>query len=107
MALVATPPVATRMGCSSPFVFDFTLQMVEGMLKSRKGDRLTVYLDWGRYDVRNPDEAWDMAEMSNRLSVALEDAGHRVYGGQVNTGSDWPSWKNRTDALLKALFPRA
>ena len=28
-----------------------------------------------------------------------------VDGGEVNDGTGWSSWRNRTDVLLAALFP--
>ena len=35
----------------------------------------------------------------------LRAAGYDFVGGEAHDGMGWPSWRNRTDALLEALFP--
>ncbi len=66
---------------------------------------LTIYLDWGRWDFRSPHEAWDMRAASQRWWDLLRERGWRPTGGEVLDGTDWASWRERTDRLLAALFP--
>ena len=43
--------------------------------------------------------------IARQLAEALKAKGFRVEGGQVNDGTGWPSWNNRTDRMLRALLP--
>lgn len=66
---------------------------------------LRLYLEWGIYGVRNPQEVWD-----NRLKLAeraqqLRDLGYDVAGGEAADGVGWASWRNRADVALRAILP--
>lgn len=66
---------------------------------------LTVYLDWGRYDLRAPFEGWDFVSGNRRFAEALREKGHTSAGGEAPAGYGWGSWRTRTDRMLQALFP--
>ena len=66
---------------------------------------LRMYLEWGVYGVRNPQEVWD-----NRVKLAtraeqLRSLGYDVPGGEVQDGVGWASWRNRADVMLQAILP--
>ncbi len=103
---VKRPDLVNRIGGQSLFLFDSFSPDIVGLLKSPSEQPLNVYLDWGKYDFRNPHEAWDLGAKNRRIAETLEEKGYRPAGGEVNDGTGWPSWKNRTDRLLIALFPR-
>ena len=66
---------------------------------------LELYIEWGTYDMKSPDENWDMRAVARAVVEALVDRGHTVAGGEVPDGAGWSSWKNRTDRVLRSLFP--
>ena len=66
---------------------------------------LDLYLEWGAYDVQSPDENWDFRNAAREVFEFLVDRGYAVTGGQVPDGTGWSSWKNRTDRVLRSLFP--
>ena len=98
------PKLVSRLGGQSMFIFDSFTPKIEPMFTSPSEQPLTIYLDWGKYDFRNPVEAWDMGETNRELAEALKGKGFRLDGGQVNDGSGWSSWSNRIDRMLTALF---
>ena len=55
---------------------------------------------------RSEFENWDLADLNRRVADFFEERGYSVAGGEIHDGSGWPSWRNRTDVLLKALFPK-
>ena len=74
-------------------------------LRPAHEQRLEVYLDWGKYDLRNSHEAWSMAEDSRRFFERLQDLGYGPAGGEVHAGAGWASWRNRTHSWLTTLLP--
>ncbi len=66
---------------------------------------LRVYLDWGVYGVRNPQEVWDNRVKSADRAQQLRDLGYEVLGGEVPDGVGWASWRNHADAVLRAILP--
>jgi hypothetical protein len=62
-------------------------------------------MDWGKYDLRSPDERWHMGDQNRSLVAMLKERGYTPSGGEVHDGAGWSSWSNRTDTLLEALFP--
>lgn len=81
--------------------------MIQSLMPTA-GDWLTdIYLDWGKYDWRSPNEGAgsDGISMSKTFARLLNEKGYKFAGGQVNDGRGWSSWQNRTDKLFEALFP--
>ena len=99
------PHLIGKLGCQSPVMFGMSNEHLEGELTPFEGKPLDVYLEWGKYDLRNPDEAWDMAKQNAEFADLLSRKGQHVDGGEVHDGTGWSSWHNRTDLLLAALFP--
>ncbi len=69
------------------------------------GQDLRIYVDWGKYDVRSPNEGVDVRLVSRDFVKLLRENGFQVAGGEINDGSGWANWKNRTDKVFEALFP--
>lgn len=67
---------------------------------------MAIYVDWGRYDMRNPQEAWDMSQSSPALVEMLKSKGINVRGKEYPQGTDWTSWKHRTGDLLSWMLPK-
>lgn len=97
--------VARKVACQSPFVFDGMVGPLVGMYAGMQGDKPMIYLDWGKYDLRSTHENWNTADRTRELAEKLRGAGCTIKGGEANDGCDWPSWRNRTDDILAALFP--
>ena len=88
----------------SPLVFDQARTMaIGGFQKIDQPTRL--YVEWGRFDMHNPVENWDIREMANTMKTEIaKNSQVRVLGGRVNDSTDWGSWKYRFDKVVEALF---
>ncbi len=85
----------------SPLVFG-----VAGLMPGINGIKTPtrIYMDWGRFDMHNPVENWDLRIYSKEIFEALEQNEFiSVSGGMVNDSADWASWKNRYDEVLKVV----
>ncbi len=67
---------------------------------------LRLYLDWGVYGLRNPQEVWDNRAKSSERAEQLRNLGYEVAGGELPDGVGWASWRNHADAVLRAILPR-
>lgn len=101
------PGVVEKVGVQSPFIFEMMRGPIDEYLKGPKELPLTIYMEWGKYDLRNPHESWDMGEVAKEFADSLKKKGYKITGGEVHDGMGWSSWRNRTDVMLKALFPNA
>jgi enterochelin esterase-like enzyme/outer membrane protein assembly factor BamB len=79
---------------------DLLLNLVRGS----STQPLLTYLDWGKYDARNATNETDVRGYSTKLNQILKQEGHKVAGGESNTGSDIGSWRIRTDKILETFF---
>ncbi len=104
-AAVGQPGLVGKVATQSAFVFEFAWDPLMPMVKSAEENPLQIYMDWGKYDLRSYYENWDLANLNRRVANYLDEKGYQVAGGEIHDGSGWPSWRNRTDALLEALFP--
>lgn len=66
---------------------------------------LRLYLDWGTYDYRYASYEYDARRFSQSFVKMLRGKNYQVAGGEVNEGSDYASWRRRTDRILEAFFP--
>lgn len=98
------PAEAAKVGTHSAVMLDFMRSMLEP-LPSAAEHPFEIYMDWGKYDLRNPDEAWDMVELNENLTDLLRERGHALAGRESHEGPGWAIWQNRIDDLLSALFP--
>lgn len=99
------PGSVGRLTVQSLYIFEFLRAMLEP-LPSASDLPLKVHIEWGRYDLRNPHEAWDIRKSDGDFVKELRDRGFSVSGGEVIEGTGWPSWRNRTNVLLESLFPK-
>lgn len=106
VAMICTfgrPKVFGKLALQSPFMVD--TKAIDPLLKTAAERPLRIYLDWGKYDLRSPLDSWSMAEMGRKLDALLRERGYAPVGGEAHDGTDWPSWKNRTDVLFESIFP--
>ena len=68
---------------------------------------LQLYADWGKYDYRYPSYEYDVRGFSRRFVEVLQNKKYRIAGGEVNEGSDYASWRRRTDKILESFFPNS
>jgi outer membrane protein assembly factor BamB/enterochelin esterase-like enzyme len=94
---------AQRLGVQSPFMIDTT--DIEGEIPSADHRPMTIYLDWGRYDLRDTVADWSIAETGRALDKHFREKGYEPRGGEVNDGTGWSSWRHHVDDLLAGLFP--
>jgi len=93
-----------KAGALSMFMFGSMKKSLEPTISSANKP-LDLYLDWGKYDLRSPDEAWDLAQANRDFVKTLRDRGFHPKGGELHEGTGWSSWKNRTETVFSALFP--
>ncbi len=101
----AHPDVMGKVGCQSTFMFGSMRKELDPLVTTASEKPLLIYLDWGKYDLRNSHEAWDMAETNRKFAKTLRGKGYMLAGDEVNDGTGWSSWQNRTGDLFEALFP--
>ncbi len=94
-----------KVGTLSMFSFGSVEKGLIPNVMTAKSQRMQLYMDWGKYDLRNPDEAWDLAKTNREFASYLRDRGFKPQGGELNEGTGWSSWKNRTEAVFSSLFP--
>ncbi len=80
-------------------------ELKEVITEEAEKQPLRVYLDWGKYDLRSPVEAWDIRVENQQLARHIGDKGYKVAGGEAPTGYGWASWRTRTHEILKTFFP--
>lgn len=102
---IANKGVVGKVGCQSPFMFGSMAKALEPAIDGAKGTPIEFYIEWGKYDYRNPHENWDLGNAAKEFAAMLASKGFKVTGGEVHEGTDWPSWRNRYDKLFAALFP--
>ena len=105
MALAANPQTFGISSVQSPLVFESIRTM---LLDSFAGlqQPVEIRIEWGRYDMFNPAENWDMRTMTESLASELKkNENVTVTGGMVNDSTDWSSWQNRVDQILRLLGP--
>ena len=56
-------------------------------------------------DLRSPLESVDLVEAGRTVARLLRAGGYTFSGGEINAGTGWGSWKNRTDKVLGTFFP--
>lgn len=90
----------------SPLVFDQARAMaIEGFQKIKSPTNL--YLEWGRFDMHNPVENWDIRKMARTMHDEIKsNSAVNLSGGMVNDSTDWGSWKFRFDRIVTELFAK-
>lgn len=98
------PAMADRLALQSVYYLTVDWNKLEPVIQAAGRPPLQVYLEWGAYDIQNPQEAWDARETARALRGFLRAHGARVTGGEVPDGTGFQSWKNRTDVVLRFLL---
>ncbi len=99
------PGLVRKVGTQSAFMFTTSMQKLELLIATAGDLPLDIYLEWGKYDLRNPHENWDLGKTNVELGDLLKQRGYTFTGGEVHDGTGWSSWRNRTDKLFQTLFP--
>jgi outer membrane protein assembly factor BamB len=98
------PSLIGGFATQSAFLQDNVLNPLRKMIKDSENP-MRIYMDWSLYDFRSTTEAWDNGTENKKFYAYLREKGYRPAGGEFHEGAGWPSWRNRTDRLLAALFP--
>lgn len=106
-AALRAPAPFGKLGLQSTMLFTETEEELEKVLAQAGNTRepLEITMEWSRYELRAEREAWNMGPVNERWARRLEAAGHRVNTSVAPLGWDWPSWKERFERVLAALFP--
>jgi outer membrane protein assembly factor BamB/enterochelin esterase-like enzyme len=104
---IKRPDIAAKVAGQSVAFLDFQLAPLEELVHTATEQPLDIYIEWGSYDMQNPQEAWDIRDADRKLVEFLTSRGYSVAGGEVHDGTGWSSWRNRTDRVLESLFPPA
>ncbi len=106
-AALRAPAPFGKLGLQSLMLFTETEEELEKVLAQAVSARrrLEVTMEWSRYELRSEREAWNMGPVNERWARRFEAAGHHVKTRVVPLGWDWPSWKERFETVLAALFP--
>ncbi|MEM1205206.1 MAG: PQQ-binding-like beta-propeller repeat protein, partial [Acidobacteriota bacterium] len=71
---VSQPDQFSKVALQSPFLFTqmeaMVNQLVDGIETAEAAPQ--IYLEWGKYDLRNPHEGWDMAAAGRRFAERLK-----------------------------------
>lgn len=67
---------------------------------------LRLYIDWGAYDYRYASYGYDARRFCQSFVKLLRDRKYQVDGGEFSDGSDYASWRRRTDKILQTFFPK-
>ncbi len=103
MALSANSDLFSAASVHSPLLFDAARS---GVLAGMRGLKhpVTLHVEWGRYDMFNPHENWDLRGMTKTfVDEAKKSEKVTITGGEVNDSTDWSSWRNRIDNVLRLL----
>ena len=99
------PETFGGIAAQSPLIFDEARQAALNVLVKIKS-KTHVYLDWGRFDMNNPVENWDIRQISKQMHREIKNHPPLILaGGVVNDSTDWGSWTTRLDQVLASMFP--
>jgi len=104
-AVLRHPDVFSAAGLQSAYTGLGFGDELEVLIAARAGAGARFYLDWNRYEERNLDRDWDLGADSRRLAELLRGAGYALEGGEALDSRGWGGWRNRTDRVLRFLFP--
>ena len=107
MQTLGAPELFGVLGVQSLFMLDEQMQALEAAVAEHDAEELPLraYLEWGRWDLVSPHEQMNFRASSRWGWELLESKGWKPVGGEVWDSTDFASWRNRTEAMLQALFP--
>ena len=100
------PGIAAKLAVQTAVMNDTRRQPLFDLISDARQQPLDIYLEWGSHDAFSPQENWDSRVRSRALFELLRERGYDVRGGEVHDGTGWSSYRNRTDRVFDALFPR-
>ena len=65
------PGLVGKLATQSAWLLEFAWGPLEPLIKTQSEQPLDLYLDWGKYDLRNRHEAWDLGEANQRVTEFL------------------------------------
>lgn len=87
----------------SPLAFAEAEKLVVTTMEAVK-QPTKVHLQWGRFDMFNPHENWDLRTSSDSIYQSIaRNKNIEMSGGMVNDSTDWSSWKNRYHEIIDLL----
>ncbi len=101
------PGVVGRVATQSAFLLSMQLGILNQVVRPAEEHSPAIFVEWGTYDSRSRQEAWDYREGNRALVELLESRGYEVTAAEVPDGHGWTSWSNRNDKILEWLFPFA
>lgn len=103
-ALTKHPDLFAAASLQSPLLFDQARADAARLVADIKLPT-RVYVEWGRFDMFNPHENWDLRTIAKQVHDSLQgNAQVEVTGGMVNDSTDWSSWRNRFEPVLEFLI---
>ena len=104
IALGKHPDLFSAASAQSPLLFtDASAAAIRLISEIKLPSR--VYMEWGRFDMFNPHENWDLRTMSQKLFDGFQGNPQvQVTGGMVNDSTDWSSWQNRLEQVIDFLL---
>ncbi|MEM6688837.1 MAG: PQQ-binding-like beta-propeller repeat protein [Planctomycetota bacterium] len=101
LALMATMPNSdkvAKLGMHVPFAFEF-LHPALSMLIASSPEKISVNIEWGTLEMRNPSENWNMGIQAKKVSEMFEANGHQVKAEEVPIATDWVCWRTRSEEM--------
>ena len=94
------PSVFGAASVQTPLVFDAAQQQaIDGIGALEQPAQ--IFIEWGSFDMFNPDENWDARKMGKHLFDEFSKSKNvTMHGGEVADSTDWASWRNRFDQVL-------
>ena len=99
------PELSSKLAVQSITLLDFGWERLEPLIPTESEHAFDIHVEWGAYDIRNPQEAWDVRDTTRDFASFLEGRGFDVATFEAPSGTGWPSWRNRSDAVLMSLYP--
>jgi len=99
------PELSSKIAIQSLVLVEFGRRPLEALIGPASERPIDIYVEWGAYDLQNPQEAWDMPAMNREIVEFLRGHGYTVEAREFAAGSGWSSWKYRNDLVLEHLYP--
>jgi len=100
------PGLVDDVAVQSLFMLDLMRIPLEELITTAAEQPLNFYIEWGAYDLQNPQEAWDARDFARNFAQFLRERGYQVEGGEVSDSTGWDSWRNRTDVVVRGFLSR-
>ena len=103
LSLSMSPQVFGGVSVHSPLLFADVREAVVPAMK-KLSMPATVRVEWGRFDMFNPHENWDIRQMSREFADTIKSNSKlNVIAVEVPDSTDWSSWRNRYHEQFRVL----